>query len=705
MAYSTEEKKGLTFLLSVLESVGYPNNTTIDKIIFKKEGDKVSPVFSEDSPTVEDILNADLHQVYDDDPAIAFAGGEANAMWEYRNADTIYFIESPDGNGRIALDQDGIIPITVDGNLVLANEIAALDKTRDVLSELLATFQEGENGKSTAVKADLANAETLSRLMQKDADGNYQPLSMDTFKFASDMMQDRLQAAADISKIIKENNLYLRDADDTISKVEMKPDGSLYRGEYDRDSLIAFFTREKPQFPDRHGPVAMFFMRIFQAIGLHWFDNAIAEQEEAELLREEAELQVSQNADKYSSDRRELVHVLKADIGLDAMLSPTWGAYSAMMTTMLDPDSQLGTKIQQTKGLAQGYAIIGMFAGALSVENAPDKVTRLLDGLVSGKKVWEDPEMNDFLQQGFKKYDAAMKAFEGTKDAFNANPLKELLNDAVNQMAAYAGTLVPLDNRAIMLAKVTKEFLNYTKKVPVLKHTFDKNVDNVRGLLALEQEVEKGLQAQYNLLNKASQPNELYQDMNYYLAYKTVEQIVRVDHAYDLKKADSVTTLPNNAPTFLQMLGHFGPDSFLKLFKHSEYLNKNWQLDITNPEPNIAKYKEDTDKFSELARGGYYEGNNAKICQIALGAAKELANMYANVESNADENRVTVYHSHQYTYQRPQKIAVRVDEVNPEELSKEELAKATPNHGAEKTAAVNNGEQPKAPEASFRGMH
>ena len=79
--------------------------------------------------------------------------------------------------------------------------------------------------------------------------------------------------------------------------------------------------------------------------------------------------------------------------------------------------------------------------------------------------------------------------------------------------------------------------------------------------------------------------------------------------------------------------------------------------------------------------------------------------MYANVESDADENRVTVYRSHQYTYQRPQKIAVRVDEVNPEELSKEELAKATANHGAEKTAAVNNGEQSKAPEASFRGMH
>lgn len=387
------------------------------------------------------------------------------------------------------------------------------------------------------------------------------------------------------------------------------------------------------------------------------------------------------------------------------MLSPTWNAYSAMAITMLDPDSQLGMKIEKTKGLAQNYAIIGMFAGALSVENAPDKVKQLLDGLTSGKMVWEEPEMNDFLQQGFKKYDAAMKAFEGTKDAFNANPLKELLVNAVNNMATYAGNLVPLDNRAIMLAKVAKEFMNYTKKVPVLKHTFDKNVDAVRGLFTLEQVVEKGLKAQYKLANKSSNTRELYQDMTYYLAYKTTEQIIRVDNAYGQQHKDSAMTLPANAPTFIQMLGHFGPDSFLKLFKHSEYLNKNWQVDGNNPEPGKAKYKEDIDKFSELARGGYYEGNNAQICKIALGAAKELANMYANVESDANETQVTVYHSHQYTYQRPQKIAVRVDAVNPEDLSKEEIEQAVLNQSADRTKAINNGEEPPHIEPPVVGIH
>ena len=709
MAYSAEVKRGLRFLLSVLESVGYPSNTTIDKIIFKKEGGKVSPVFSENSPTVEEILNADIDLVYDYDPNIELAGDEANAMWEYGNEGTIYFIESPDGNGRIALDQNGVKPIKVDGKSVLSNEISALNKTKEIVSALLATFQEGENGQLTAVNADLSNAEIWSRLMQKDADGNYQPLSMDTSKFASDMMQDRLQAAADMSKIIKGNNLYLRDADNTISKVEMKPDGSLYRGEYDRDSLVDFFEREKPQFPDRHGSVAMFFMRIVQAIGIHWFDDEIAEQEEVELLREEAESQVAQNADKYAADRRQLVKTIKADsakdIGMDKMLSPDWKALNAMAITMLDPDSQLGKMIEQKKGLAQSYAVIGMFAGALSGENAPDKARQLLDGLTSGKKVWEDPEMNEFLQQGFKKYDAAMKAFEGTKDAFNANPLKELLYDAVNNMAIYAGNLVPLDNRAIMLSKVAKEFMNYANKVPVLKHTFDKNVDAVRGLLTLEQVVAKGLKAQCNLANKSSNTEELYQDMTYYLAYKTVEQIVRADNAYNQQHKDRVTDLPANAPTFIQMLGHFGPDSFLKLFKHSEYLNKNWLVDNMNPEPGKAKYKEDIDTFCELARGGYYEGNNAKICQIALGAAKELANMYANVPSDADATQVTVYRSHQYTYQRPQKVAVRVDAVSPEELSKEELEQAVLNEGAEKTAAINKGERPNSPEASFLGRH
>ena len=81
MPYSPQEKAGLRFLKAVLTSVGYPEETTIDQIFFRKDGDKVTPVFSAGSPTVDDILEADIHEAYEE-PVISFAGAEANAMWE-----------------------------------------------------------------------------------------------------------------------------------------------------------------------------------------------------------------------------------------------------------------------------------------------------------------------------------------------------------------------------------------------------------------------------------------------------------------------------------------------------------------------------------------------------------------------------------------------------------------------------------------------
>jgi hypothetical protein len=284
MPYSPQEKAGLRFLKNVLSRVGYPEETTIDAIFFRKDGDKVTPVFTGSCPTVEDILNVDIND-YTEDPEISFAGAEANAMWENAAENTIFFIDSPDGNGRIEVNKDGIKPPMVDGRPIFSQDIKTLNKTKEILGDLLATFQE-ENGEYTAVKADLSNAEIYSRLMQKDAEGNYKPLDMDTSKFASDMMQDRLQATADISKIIKGNNLYLRDEDGAISKVEMAKDGSLYRGEYDRESVAKAVQQEIPVLPDRHGTVAMFFMRMFQSIGIHWFDEQIAEGKPEELTVE-----------------------------------------------------------------------------------------------------------------------------------------------------------------------------------------------------------------------------------------------------------------------------------------------------------------------------------------------------------------------------------------------------------------------------------
>jgi hypothetical protein len=52
------------------------------------------------------------------------------------------------------------------------------------------------------------------------------------------------------------------------------------------------------------------------------------------------------------------------------------------------------------------------------LEGEEEKAMRLLDGFTSGKKVWEEPEMKNFLQRGFSNFRDAMKAFEGSKDAF-----------------------------------------------------------------------------------------------------------------------------------------------------------------------------------------------------------------------------------------------------------------------------------------------
>jgi hypothetical protein len=59
MPYSPQEKAGLRFLKNVLSRVGYPEETTIDKIFFRKDGDKVT--------VVAEITLPDMSQ----DPTIA----------------------------------------------------------------------------------------------------------------------------------------------------------------------------------------------------------------------------------------------------------------------------------------------------------------------------------------------------------------------------------------------------------------------------------------------------------------------------------------------------------------------------------------------------------------------------------------------------------------------------------------------------------
>ena len=60
MPYSPQEKVGLRFLKDVLSRVGYPKDVTLDRIIFRKDGNKVTPVFTPGSPTVEAILEENI---------------------------------------------------------------------------------------------------------------------------------------------------------------------------------------------------------------------------------------------------------------------------------------------------------------------------------------------------------------------------------------------------------------------------------------------------------------------------------------------------------------------------------------------------------------------------------------------------------------------------------------------------------------------
>ena len=628
MPYSPQEKAGLRFLKDVLSRAGYPKDVTLDRIIFRKDGNKVTPVFTPGSPTVEAILEENIHSE-EADADISFAGGEAEAMWTSASENTVYFIESLDGNGRIELDERGVKPPLVDGRIMLSPEIAKLNQTKELLGAMLATYQEGENGEYTQVKPDFANPEAYSRLMRKDEKGNYKPFTIDASKCASEMMQDRLQAMADLIKTIKGNNIYIREDSGIISKLKITQSGVPFLGECDRASVKAYFEKDQPRYLDRHGAVAMFFMRIIRAIGIHWFDDKITEQEEVEALREEAELELLQDVDNYLAERQQEDEGNKRtkDIGKDALLSPSWNPLAEMVDAMMDPNSPERRHIGELKGQAKTYAIVGMFVGVLGMEDEADKVMRLLNSVTSGKPDWDDPEMKAFLRRGFAKYDAAMKAFEGKKDEFDAGPMKKLLGNAVNKLAIYAGTLVPLDNRAVMLTKIAKTLIDYSNEVPALYGSFDDYADTVHGLFAFGKLVEDGLKAQYNLANNQTKPADMQKDAGDYLAYKTAEQIVRVDYAYNQQQIENGNPIPDDAPTFLQLLGNFGIQPFQKVFMESDF-GKAAVGAATNREVRV---------YTDLARDGYHNGNNAKIVKIAMENAKNLARMYAKTKAPKKE--------------------------------------------------------------------
>ena len=275
---SAAQRNGLAYLQKLLRYANLPEDMDIVNLFFKKEGKKEEPVFS-GGVTVGELLAADIN---DDDieQQVLFAADEAHNMWAEKRENTTYFLESPDGSGRIPLTKDGLQVLKVNSISVSQKSVGEYLKLKEELGDFLGTSpKEGE-----AVKGDLTDKKVWERLLCKDAEGNFKPISIDFAKFTGDMKQDRLQVLADVEKYLKNGNLYVKDDHGAVSKVEMAKDRTLYRGQFERDTLQ---ETVKAEISDAHGSVAMFLMRLFQSIGIHWFDDLIKEQDLVEMHREE----------------------------------------------------------------------------------------------------------------------------------------------------------------------------------------------------------------------------------------------------------------------------------------------------------------------------------------------------------------------------------------------------------------------------------
>ena len=105
------------------------------------------------------------------------------------------------------------------------------------------------------------------------------------------------------------------------------------------------------------------------------------------------------------------------------------------------------------------------------------------------------------------------------------------------------------------------------------------------------------------------------------MAYKTAEQIVSVDSAYNQRLTEKEAP---NAPTFLQLLGKFGIAAFQNVFVES---------DFSKSALGVVGDMGDEREFADIARDGYLNGNNAEIVKIARETAKNLAKMYTKANA------------------------------------------------------------------------
>ena len=610
MALGREERVGLSYLKNLMRFADLPGDAKLRDIFFQKEGDTVSPIFS-DNATVADIMKADLNgDRWETD--VLFAAGTAYYMWHPKPENTMYFLESPDGSGRIPINEVGLASFVVDGKLLSKKDTANYTNLQKDLGDFLSTFQEEKEGVYKTVKGDLRDKEVWARLLHKDKRGKFAPIPIDPEKLSSEMKQDRLQVLADVEKYFKADNLYVRDEDGTISKVGMTKDRTIYRGDFERDALEAVVRKESP---DAHGSVAMFLMRLLQSIGIHWFDDMIEEQEKIEAWR-------AQRMEQRRSEKQKITNTM--ELGAEQMMPAKWDAGTAIEKTMVDPKSALGKELGGLKGMAYTYKIMGLLAGVLAEPEDMYHATKLLDGLTSGEAVWKDPEMKKFLKRGFDRYEEAYYRFEKTAiEEADPEPLKKLMRAAVKNIRDYATRLVPLDKRAIMLAKVAKGFTDYVKQVPALSDAFHKEVKTMRGIFALGQLVGDGLTAQYELANNLTDPRNVMEHMRDLMAYKTAEEFIALSNALAMKQTEPrQNEAAGQRLNFLDLLGEYGIEPFEYILEKSEFAEK--LRHATSEKDRLDANRE----AAELAREGLRNGHNSTISANARTIARALPQLY-----------------------------------------------------------------------------
>lgn len=631
MLLTKEQQTGLKYLQKLLSTnqakFNIPNDAPLKDLFIRKDDSNVPNVFEQDY-TVAQILSFDPEgEISDEYYELDFIAESANIMRDSVQ-DIPHFYASPDGSGLIPINKNGLEPLTLNTVEALSSTVASYAGLYQQLSNTLVTTREIGDGEFEVIPGDLSDPEVLNRMVVKNEKGQWEPAFSDLSKFQSEMKQDRLDAMVELERVVRSNNVYIREEDGQYSQMKLADDRTLYRGDYDRPTLEASI-REK--HPTVHGPVAMWIMRLFQSIGIPWFNEQIHAQEEAERLFAE-ELNPRLEARQQESANIRNTHA--NEVAADALPDKNWASYSAVETALLNPDSARGKEVAGLKELAYNFEIVGLLAGVVSLEANPEMTNQIIEGILTGKQLWKDPKYKDHLENGFRKFNEAKEAARGAYGQDDPTLMQDLLRNCIQNLSNYAGSMVPLDNKANKVLDLTNNIIDYAQLYPSLQPAIrgEKITERIKGITHMSALAKEGLEAQYKLANRNVKPEQLGNEVGLYLAMKTAEQI-NLSRALQIKNG----TL-DQSDDFISLLGKYGRESFQNALMNSSFAKEFDYQD--SPVTNVKR-------GARLAVDGYTNGSRAEIVGIARDAAKEFSALQkgenAEGESNTHEDRVAVY--------------------------------------------------------------